>query len=401
MRRVVRFVCALALLFDMCRSEACYSFEGILRGLRHPVGIVPLSKQQLLVGEHRGVILQVPLGAPENAHVFLNITSQVATSNAPADERGLLSFVLDPDFAHEKSVYICGVSGHGSALKAVAEVVLLRVAQRNHRYNGGHLLFGPDRCLYVTTGDDASNGSHRFDLNSLLGKILRLDVRGHQLYAVPDDNPFVGFGPSVLPEVFAYGFQNPWRCTVYPSKSSNAELLCGDTGVEPHRPQEEVYLVKAGMRHGWPDTNNGVLKTGGGAPPVYRYSRAGGQAIVAGVVYGGRALPALQGKFLYADFVHGSLHALRPVADQNTWISEDLCLQTCNDQQSGPFHVLTIATDADGEPLVLTTSDLSNDVPAGVVYRLKDGTCHNSHGAFRAMAFRPTIWMVALAYAAR
>ncbi|KAH6934789.1 hypothetical protein HPB50_000812 [Hyalomma asiaticum] len=189
---------------------------------------------------------------------------------------------------------------------AVAEVVLLRVAQRDRRYNGGQLLFGPDGFLYVTTGDDASNASHRYDLRSFLGKILRLDVRGRQQYAVPADNPFVGLG--VLPEVFAYGFQNPWRCTVYPSEQQNAtvRLLCGDTGVEPHRPEEEVYLVEAGKRHGSASCcaalYDGVTDS---SSPVFRYRKAGGQAIVGGVVYGGRALPALRGKFVYADFVHG------------------------------------------------------------------------------------------------
>ncbi|KAL1434868.1 hypothetical protein MTO96_001747 [Rhipicephalus appendiculatus] len=370
MRCVVRFVCALALLLEMCSSEACYSFEGMLRGLRHPVDIVPLPERQVLVGEHRGVILQVPLGAPENAHVFLNITSQVATSNAPADERGLLSFVLDPDFAHERSVYVCysapskqtgidhettvsrfAVSGHDSALKAVAEVVLLRVPQRDRRYNGGP---SPIRAGPMPVRDDGRRRQQR-------------------------QPPFRPVSSPPLPEV---------------------RLLCGDTGVEPHRPHEEVYLVKAGTRHGWPATNNDGLAADDSAP-VYRYSRAGGQAIVAGVVYGGREMPALRGKFLYADFVHGSLHALQPVADQNTWISEDLCLEACDGQQSGPFHVLAIATDADGEPLVLTTTDLRNDVPEGVVYRLKDGSCQKSHGAFHATAFGPAIWTVTLAYAAR
>ncbi|XP_065310014.1 HHIP-like protein 1 [Dermacentor albipictus] len=443
---IMRFVCALALFkFNvMCSHGLCYSFEKLLWGLRHPIGIVPLPsyEQYVLVGEHRGIIMQMPLRsfASENIHVFLNLTSKVLTSNAPADERGLLSFVLDPDFPQERSVYVCysapskqagmdhettisrfAISGdvRSNTLKAVAEVVLLRVAQRNRRYNGGQLLFGPDRFLYVTTGDDASNSSHRFDLDSFLGKVLRLDVRRRQHYAVPADNPFVGLGPPLLPEVYAYGFRNPWRCTIYSTEEGHDQvrLLCGDTGVEqPHGPEEEeVYLVEAGKRHGWhqgapcSETCHRPAKGGLAAVdsdgPVFRYSRAGGaQAIVGGVVYGGRALTALRGKFLYADFVHGSLHALNPVAEQSTWISEDLCLKACDGQRNSPaaFYVLAISTDADDEPLILTTTDLRNNVPSGVVYRLKDDDCQGSQGSFHATAgiFGPAIFMVALAFAA-
>ncbi|XP_077520130.1 HHIP-like protein 1 [Amblyomma americanum] len=399
----VRFLCALFLLTDkMCASEPCYGLERALSGLRHPVSIVPLpqNEQDVLVGEHRGIIMQITLRhavRSKNAHVFLNITNKILTTNAPADERGLLSFVLDPDFPEEKYVYVCYsapprqsdmdhetavsrfhiLGDDGNAIFKVRPVVLLRVAQRDRRYNGGQLLFGPDRFLYVTTGDDASNASHRFDLDSLLGKVLRLDVRGRQRYAIPADNPFVGLGHPVLPEVYAYGFRNPWRCTVYPSQHTNGTLLCGDTGVEPHRPEEEVYLVEAGKRYGWEDVNRAPCCRGGSAAPVFRYTKSGGQAIVGGIVYGGRALPRLRAKFLYADFVHGSLHALEEVAGQSVWVSEDICLKACDGQPNSleSFYVLAIGTDANDEPLILTTTDLRNDAPKGAVYRLTGADC--------------------------
>ncbi|CAN8006432.1 unnamed protein product, partial [Ixodes hexagonus] len=96
------------------------------------------------------------------------------------------------------------------------EEVLLRVEQPGPRYNGGQLLFGPDRLLYISTGDGgAENRSHRFDLCSLLGKVLRIDVGDRHGYRIPEGNPFAGHGPRVRPEVFAYGFRNPWRCAIY------------------------------------------------------------------------------------------------------------------------------------------------------------------------------------------
>ncbi|XP_077559598.1 HHIP-like protein 1 [Haemaphysalis longicornis] len=424
--RAAKLFSVLALFENVVfiRSEQCYGLEKLLWGVRHPVTVahLPNSDQDVLVGEHRGTVVQMSLRGFSNdkVNVFLNITDKIITSNEPADERGLLSFVLDPEFPKEKSVYVCysaptllpGMDHETKVSKftvsrnqrekwealSESEVVLLVVEQRDRRYNGGQLLFGPDRFLYVTTGDDGSDTSHRFDLSSLLGKVLRLDVRGRQRYAVPDDNPFVGVGPPVRPEVFAYGFRNPWRCTVFSfdQTTGNVSLLCGDTGVSPHGPEEEVYLVEAGKRYGWSDTNRAPCvgackafrKDGGGAGlvaaaadgalPVFRYTKSGGQAIVGGIVYGGKAIAPLRGKFLYADFVHGSLHSLDAAVDnQGTWTSEDLCLKPCGRQLSRlePFYVLSIGTDSNDEPLILTTTELRNDAPAGVIYRLTGGDC--------------------------
>ncbi|KAM7291021.1 hypothetical protein ISCGN_027596 [Ixodes scapularis] len=251
-----------------------------------------------------------------------------------------------------------------------SEEVLLRVAQPGQRYNGGQLLFGPDRLLYISTGDGgAENRSHRFDLGSLLGKVLRIDVSEGHGYRIPAGNPFVGQGSAVRSEIFAYGFRNPWRCAVYRTdtegpRADGVSLLCGDTGVEPDRLEEEVFLVQSGYRYGWTDLNrapclshdacagtgpNGTVKDD---LPVFRYTREQGQAIVGGIVYRGNALDAtLRGKFIYADFVHGSLHALQPgTPGQRSWSSEDICLKPCDESEDAfsSFYVLGIATDSVG-----------------------------------------------------
>ncbi|XP_029844218.4 HHIP-like protein 1 [Ixodes scapularis] len=116
--------------------------------------------------------------------------------------------------------------------------------------------------------------------------------------------------------------------------------------------------------------------------PVFRYTREQGQAIVGGIVYRGNALDStLRGKFIYADFVHGSLHALQPgTPGQRSWSSEDICLKPCDESEDAfsSFYVLGIATDSVGEPLIMTTTDLRNDAPAGVIYRLETPHCNST-----------------------
>lgn len=104
-------VCALLKIFELCTSEPCYGLKLIASRLRHPIAVAPVPgrKHQLLLGEHRGIILLLLLDQPSqgNHEVFLDISSQILTTKEPADERGLLSFVLDPEFPKEKSVYVC------------------------------------------------------------------------------------------------------------------------------------------------------------------------------------------------------------------------------------------------------------------------------------------------------
>lgn len=127
-----------------------------------------------------------------------------------------------------------------------------------------------------------------------------------------------------------------------------------------------------------PDGGAGLVVAADGGLPVFRYTKSDGQAIVGGIVYGGRAIAPLRGKFLYADFVHGSLHSLdAAVNNQGTWASEDLCLKPCDRQLSHlePFYVLSIGSDSNDEPLILTTTELRNDAPTGVIYRLTGPDC--------------------------
>lgn len=202
---------------------------------------------------------------------------------------------------------------------------ILRVNEKTTVHNLGDLAFGPDRYLYISKGDDDLNAAGRLDGTTVDGAILRIDVddtSGNGRYSVPADNPFVGSGDGRLPEVFAYGFRNPWRISFDPW---TAALYAADNGEDDI---EEIDRVEAGGYYGWNDKEgsfafldfNGVTDDLSDLPPdfagidpVAEYDHSeGDESIAGGYVYRGGALPLLQGQYVFGDFVSGRLMHMDP-----------------------------------------------------------------------------------------
>jgi glucose/arabinose dehydrogenase len=204
---------------------------------------------------------------------------------------------------------------------ATAERVLLEVAQPFRNHNGGLNLFGPDGMLYVGLGDggsarDPMNNGQRLD--TLLGKILRLDVDGGTPYRVPSDNPFVGRA-NARGEIWAYGLRNPWR---FSFDRNGGRLFVADVG---QNQLEEVDVVERGKNYGWRIMEGNICHIpasgcdrSGLELPIAVYDRAGGCSITGGYVYRGTRIAGLAGRYLFGDYCSGRIWALTD-AGEGRW----------------------------------------------------------------------------------
>ncbi len=269
----------------------------------------------------------------EKSTLFLDLKRKVTQFTLPgANEQGLLGLALHPKFKSNGQVFVSYTKAQDdrsvisrftvsktdpNKADASSEVVLLEVPQPFKNHNGGSIEFGPDGYLYVAFGDGGlrndphANGQN---LSTLLGSILRIDVdsqSGDKKYGIPADNPFVGVA-GARPETFALGLRNPWRIAFDPQTGL---LWCGEVGQELW---EEVNVIRKGGNYGW-STREGTHAFGNReavknvpAPidPVWEYDHGVGKSITGGRVYRSSRVPQLSGKYLYADYVSGSVWAL-------------------------------------------------------------------------------------------
>ena len=324
--------------------------------------------------EQPGRVLRIPRdGAKTERAVFLDWRKQTYTQH---NEEGLLGFAFDPAYAENGWFYvyyshglpgdkresvISRFSAKDHAADPASELVLLRIAQPWGNHNGGTIVFGPDRMLYIGMGDGGAAGDplqSGQDKKSLLGKILRIDVQGASAdlpYRIPKDNPFAK-DPAWAPEVWALGIRNPWRITF---DRKTGDLWCGDVGQDRF---EEVDKIVKGGNYGWNfyeaahtfppgsmrDPNIGHI------PPIAEYPRSEGQSVTGGYVYRGEKIAALQGAFVYGDYVSGKLWCVREKEGAQTQTGT-LLLQTGK-------AIASFAEEPDGELLLLCFD--------GKVYRL-------------------------------
>ena len=313
-----------------------YGLAAVASGFRRPLYLTAApgdTAGRLFVVEQDGTIITVRDGRRQEPP-FLDIRDRV---HARANEQGLLSMAFDPGFAANGTFYVYYTDSRGATVvaryrlapnnPAVAdpgsEEIVLRVDQPFSNHNGGLVLFGPDGYLYVGLGDGGSGGDpqgHGQDPRTLLGTILRVDVRRSSTYVVPPDNPFVGQSDR-RSEIWAYGLRNPWR---FSFDRLTGDLYIADVG---QNAWEEVSFQRAsskgGENYGWKVYEGSALFQGppraGLTPPISEYGRQEGCSVTGGYVYRGRQLPALVGNYLFGDFCTGFVWALTPQAD-GAWV---------------------------------------------------------------------------------
>ena len=311
------------------------AWERVVGGVIRPVDIVNAGdgSGRLFILQQVGVI-RVLQDGQLLAEPFLDLRDRVGSA---ANEQGLLGIAFHPQFSRNGYFYVnytdysgdtviarftapAGESGFRPAGDASSELILLRVDQPAANHNGGQLQFGPDGYLWIGLGDGGGQGDpngYAQSPDSLLGKLLRIDVDAQQPYAIPADNPFAGGGGA--PEIYALGLRNPWRFTF---DRLTGDLFIADVG--QNRWEEIDYLPEgfsgAPLNYGWNiregahpyrDIPTDALLT----DPIHEYSHDAGCSITGGVVYRGEDIPGYRGIYLFGDYCSGTLWGLIPAAD--------------------------------------------------------------------------------------
>ena len=311
----------------------------------------------------------------QKAKIFLDIRD-ITRPWKKANEEGLLGLAFHPRFSETGEFFVCYSPVNAPQSERISrfhvsakdsrkadknsEETVLQFDQPFPNHNGGSIAFGPDGFLYVGLGDGGSRNDpfdNAQNLGVLLGKILRIDIdrRGAETaYAIPLDNPFMNMD-GVRPEIWAFGFRNPWQLTF---DSQTGTLWMADVGQDL---QEEINLVEKGGNYGW-RRREGSYPFGNipadlaTIDPLWEYDHQVGKSITGGLVVRGSTIPELEGRYLYGDFVSGRLWALgvQDSYDPST-ISNQLI----------PWNGLPIfgfGHDQDGAVYVLTSSNTGQGI---------------------------------------
>ncbi len=345
----------------------------------------PLAMLQAPGDDTRWFVLEKGSGSAGTARVrvFPNTANPTAsdffsiTVNA-SSEGGLLGMAFHPQWATNRQVFVSYTQGTTPMVSYVARYTsndggltldpnsrqeIIRVNQPFDNHNGGQIAFSPvDDFLYFGLGDGGSGGdpiNAGQDTTDVLGSMLRLNVDGAAPYTIPADNPFAQTGGTCGPdhnvqanncaEIYAWGLRNPWRWSF---DSATGDLWLGDVG---QGAREEIDRVQRGGNYGWSCREGLIAYSGAPAScanppafenPVHDYGRSLGASVTGGYVYRGTALPALVGRYVFADFVTGRIWQLVPSGGGFTaeeLLDTSLSIASFGQGNDGELYVVDIA----------------------------------------------------------
>ncbi|QDT44324.1 Quinoprotein glucose dehydrogenase B precursor [Gimesia alba] len=331
------------------------------------------GQKRFFVAERKGKIFSFPYEdqSVSQTDLFFDLKERVKDLNE------IYGITFHPQFEKQPFVYICYVLKPGlpagtrvSRFKVMdtnpprcdpdSEEILIEWLSGGH--NGGCLRFGPDGYLYISTGDggpasppDIHNAGQ--DVSNLLSCVLRIDVDhpGKELpYSIPSDNPFVN-QPGARPEIWAFGFRNPWKMCFHPE---NGDLWVGDVGWELW---ELVFRVEKGGNYGWsiregrqpvkPELKPGPTPI---LPPTIEHSHREARSITGGYFYQNPRLKELKDTYIYGDYSTGKLWGLRYADKRVNWHQE---------LANSTLKVTAFALDDTGEVYIV-------DIEGGAFHRL-------------------------------
>lgn len=323
----------------------------VASGLTQPLFVTapPGDFNRIFIVQQNGQIRILHLDTGTlNASPFLTISGL-----AVGGEQGLLGFAFDPSYAANGKFYVNGTVPGGFFDQGITRILQYQVSsnpdiadttpaniktvlsfdqpQTNH--NGGWIGFSPragdDHNLYIATGDGgAANdqgtghiepGGNAQNNTTFLGKMLRIHVDPTTgTYTIPANNPYASPTPAPSPapkrEIWALGLRNPFRDSF---DRSTGRMFIGDVGQDT---REEVDVQQAtnpggGENYGWRD-REGFIENPGFATatptptpnpprvdPIFDYPHTTGQTVIGGYVYRGQQFPALQGVYVFGDYL--------------------------------------------------------------------------------------------------
>lgn len=334
--------------------------QQIATGFTRPVYLTHAGDDsgRLFVVEQAGRILILRDGQALSTP-FLDIRDRVESGG----EKGLLSVAFHPQYKENGRFFVNYTARKEGILKTViaeyrvspsnpdladrTEKIILEIEQPFGNHNGGLNKFGSDGFLYIGLGDGGAAGdplNNGQSLETLLGKILRIDVDSRESYAIPSDNPFVGM-TNAQGEIWAYGLRNPWR---FSFDRCTGRLFAGDVG---QNRLEEIDLIEKGKNYGWrimegsqcydPPT---LCNTQGLELPIAEYDHSLGCSVTGGYVYRGTQYPALIGHYLFGDYCSGRIWSLTENSS-GRWTMRQLI--------DSPFSISSFGEDEQGELYVV------------------------------------------------
>jgi glucose/arabinose dehydrogenase len=316
-------------------SASSVKLTTIATGLSSPVFVTSPNDgtHRLFVVEKTGSIRVIQNGSLQSGS-FLNLSSAVSGGS----EQGLLGLAFHPSFKANRKYYVDYTDLNGNTIireyqasatspnrtLAGSGRTILRISQPYANHNGGMLAFGPDGYLYIGLGDGGSEGdpgNRAQSPNSLLGKILRIDINGTsgtRPYRIPSTNPYVG--RAGLDQIWQLGLRNPWR---FSFDKATGNLWIGDVGQDRYEEVDRAIRTSTGagrgVNWGWRvmegfhcyNPANGCSTSGKRLPLLeYSHSTNGRCAITGGYVYRGTRIPALAGWYLFGDYCSGEVLAV-------------------------------------------------------------------------------------------
>lgn len=354
-------------------AEVSLVLQQIATGLAYPVAITHAGdgSGRLFITLQGGRIV-IYNGTQILPTPFLDISTLVSCCG----ERGLLSTAFHPQYSNNGFFYVFYTNLNGDLVIArysrssnnpnVADpssaLILLTIPHPTYsNHNGGQLQFGPDGYLYIATGDGGGGGdpfNHGQNKETLLGKLLRIDVNSGSPYSIPPTNPFVG--QPGADEIWAYGLRNPWR---FSFDRLTGDLFIADVG---QNNWEEVNFQAAnspgGHNYGWrlmegahcynPPTNcnDGTLTL-----PILEYGHTLGCSITGGYRYRGTKIPVLSGAYLYGDYCSGRIWGA--IFNGTSWVTTELL--------DSPYNISTFGEDENGEIYLA-----HHHASSGAIYRI-------------------------------